>query len=296
MILELLAPEIDGLRIITSMLRVAYYAACLLTGGLVLFLATMGRLLDGSLAAVFRRRAAVAAVIGIVIAVVSLGVQVLLASGGDLLDDEAWSAIITSRSGQSLLVAAAGLVLIGAPFLLRLSGSAIALLGALLVAASFTLVGHTTQGDQRPLLAFLLIIHLLGAAFWFASLWPLIAVSRGGGTNGLKVIERWSRVAMATVPALVGAGFALAWLIVGSLDALFGTTYGIVLIVKVALVGVLLGFAAWHVLRLTPDLAAGHQGAGKRLAHSIGFELVVMLLVIFTVAELTSVTPHVAVP
>jgi copper resistance protein D len=37
---------------------------------------------------------------------------------------------------------------------------------------------------------------------------------------------------------------------------------------KVALVAVLLGFAAWHRFRLTPALAARAPGAGARLAHS----------------------------
>lgn len=61
---------------------------------------------------------------------------------------------------------------------------------------------------------------------------------------------------------------------------------------KLALVGVLLGFAAWHRFRLTPALAAGTPGAGRRLAVSIGWEIAVMVLVFWAVAEMTSTSPQ----
>ena len=57
-------------------------------------------------------------------------------------------------------------------------------------------------------------------------------------------------------------------------------------------VGVLLGFAAWHRFRLTPDLAANTPGAGRRLARSIWWEAAVMLIVFWAVAEMTSTSPQ----
>ena len=60
------------------------------------------------------------------------------------------------------------------------------------------------------------------------------------------MVEGWARAASWIVVGLVVAGVTLAWLLVGQLDLLVTTAYGWALLAKVALVGVLLGFAAWH--------------------------------------------------
>ena len=164
--------------------------------------------------------------------------------------------------------------------------------GVLAVAASFTAVGHTTQHQPRWLLATALVVHLLAAAFWAGSLWPLLIASKRAGPGAVTVVEEWARAASWVVGGLILAGVTLAWLLVGQLDLLVTTAYGWALLVKVALVGALLGFAAWHRFRLTPALAAGAPGSGARLAASIGWEIVVMVLVFWAVAEMTSTSPR----
>ena len=60
----------------------------------------------------------------------------------------------------------------------------------------------------------------------------------------------------------------------------------------VALVGALLGFAAWHRYRLTPAPAAGAPGAGRRLSRSVMAEAAVALLVPYATAEMVSTSPE----
>ena len=160
-----------------------------------------------------------------------------------------------------------------------------------MVCASYALLGHTTELAPRPLLAGLLLVHLLVAAFWVGSLPPLAWAARRDGPGAARLVENWARVASVAVPVLVAAGLLLAWWILGGVGELLGSWYGWALLAKVALVAVLLGFAAWHRFRLTPALAARAPGAGARLARSVTAEAVVALLVLWAAAEMVSTSP-----
>ncbi|MFC7694518.1 CopD family protein [Paeniroseomonas aquatica] len=98
------------------------------------------------------------------------------------------------------------------------------------------------------------------AAYWVGSLPPLAWVARRDGPGAARLVEDWARIAAIAVPVLVVAGLLLAWWTLGSLGQLFGSWYGWALLAKVALVAVLLGFAAWHRFSLTPALAARSRG------------------------------------
>ena len=164
--------------------------------------------------------------------------------------------------------------------------------GGILACASYALLGHTTTLASRPLLAGLLLIHLVVAAYWIGSLPPLAWVSRRDGPGTARLVEDWARVAAMAVPVLVAAGLVLAWWILGDLGQLVGSWYGWALMAKVALVAVLLGFAAWHRFRLTPALAARTPGAGAKLARSVAVEALVVILVLYAAAEMVSTSPE----
>ena len=163
--------------------------------------------------------------------------------------------------------------------------------GGVLACASHILLGHTTQAGPRPLLAGLLLVHLLVAAFWIGSLPPLAWAARREGPRAARLVEDWARIAALAVPALVAAGLLLAWWLLGGVRQALVSRYGWALLAKLTLVAVLLGFASWHRWRLTPALAAGAPGAGRRLARSIAFEAVVALLVFYAAAEMVSTSP-----
>jgi len=293
LIQELLRAEPDLFRGLGAAARLALYVFALSAAGLALFDLGFGRRLIVAERARLRRVGTWMAVGGVAVALAWLTTQVGLASDGNALDAEIWSMMVTMPPGLSVGVAMIGFAVLG----IAMGGAgpwvpAAQALGAVLLAVSFTLVGHTTLHPPRAVLAALLVVHLLGAAFWLGGLWPLARAARTQPpADTAALVEAWARTASWVVGSLVAAGLILAWVIVGSLGALFGTRYGWALLAKVALVTLLLGFAAWHRFHLTPALAMGAPGAGQRLARSIAAEAVVMGMVLWAVSELTATSP-----
>lgn len=69
---------------------------------------------------------------------------------------------------------------------------------------------------------------------------------------------------------------------------MFGTAYGQMLLIKLALVAIVLGIAALNKLRLVPDLTANQPGAGAHLRTSLGWETLVFLAIFSATAVLTT--------
>lgn len=272
-------------------LRAAWYVASLGGAGLAFFALLFGRGLAAEDATRLRGWASRAALLGVPAGIAILAVQVGTLTGGQaLLDAEVWSVVIGSPAGTSYALGAIGLLLVA---LLALGPRWIipAAAGGVLACASHLLLGHTTQGGPRMLLVALLLVHLLVAAFWIGSLPPLAWTARRGGTGAARLVEGWARIAVLSVPALLTAGLLLAWLLLGSVEALVASHYGWALLAKIALVTALLGLAAWHRLRLTPALARGEPGAGTRLARSIGVEAAIAAGVLYAAAEMVATSP-----
>lgn len=77
----------------------------------------------------------------------------------------------------------------------------------------------------------------------------------------------------------------------GSFTALFTTNYGLVLLINLALVAVVLGFAALTKLRFVPALESDLPKAKERFRASLKFEALAFLFVFaFTAALTTSFT------
>jgi putative copper export protein len=239
-----------------------------------------------------RRWALAAVTLAVTSGIGSLAAQVMELTGGEtLFDVETWMVVLGSRAGSSLGVGALGLLLVA-----RLgSGRArrtLAALGGIIVCASYVLLGHTTTVAPPGLLGSLLFLHLLVAAFWIGSLPPLAWAAGSSGPETARLVEDWARVAAVAVPSMLVAGLLLAWTLVGNAADLVSSPYGLALLAKVTFVALLLGMAAYHRFSLTPALAAGRAGAGKRLATSIHAEAVVVFCVLWAAAELVSATPR----
>lgn len=94
-------------------------------------------------------------------------------------------------------------------------------------------------------------------------------------------IARFSPIAMFCVFAVALTGLAQSAGLLGNLDALLTTAYGNVLLLKLSLMFVLLGFGAFHQQVISPRLQAW------RLRDSIGAATAVQRFRISIVAELT---------
>lgn len=225
--------------------------------------------------------------IGLVSAVASLGLQ-----GLDLLNLPLhglfslapWKSALGTSLGPSLLIAIASMLVarLGwqAPSMSmswKLTAAAMAGVGLSLSTSS-----HAATASPEWVTGPAVFVHGVAAAFWIGGLAPLLALSRKK-TGALPVLLRFSRVAMPVVGALVVCGFGLAIVQLGSFGALIDTRYGIILLVKLTLVALLLGFAALNRYLVTPALVA--DPSDRRPLKAVVFlECVTVLLILGVVA------------
>ncbi|MCK0167647.1 CopD family protein [Jannaschia sp. S6380] len=279
----------DSWALAAVVAKAAEYAAVLVAMGGPLFIAVF-RSAPGDVLRLARQLTALAALMGLLLLALRFGIRSARISGTGLAgatDQVMLGLVADSPLGPAALWRGAGELLILSILTRGSFGLAAALFGALLVAGSHAVIGHSL-GDPRPVLAALLVLHLLAGAFWVAALAPLHRVAEGAG--GAALLHRFGVVAGGTVAVLLLAGATFAWLMVGSPGRLFGTVYGWTLIAKVVAVCGLLGLAAGNKLRLVPALAAGDSGAPEKLRRAIRAEGAVVLLILLLTAMLTTIT------
>lgn len=179
------------------------------------------------------------------------------------LDAAAFTRTLTGRPGLALLARLA-LLLIAAVFAVRLRKRdawprpLLAAGGALGVALALTWAAseHASAGIQVPLAMASAVLHLLAMAVWLGGLTALLILLHRTEPPSA-VVARFSRLAFASVTVLVVTGVYQSWRGLGSWSALTGTTYGRLLLVKVAAVVLLLTAAGlsrrWTARLVTAD-------------------------------------------
>ena len=73
----------------------------------------------------------------------------------------------------------------------------------------------------------------------------------------------------------------------GSIDEIFSTDYGMVVLVKLSLVIVILGIAAINRVRLTPNIVS--QKGVRQFRNSVTIEIFVALLILIVTTYLSTV-------
>ena len=243
-----------------------------------------------------RRIVAGSALLGLVAALVTLGLQGALLMGGSakaLLDPATWRAGAGSTFGRTTLCAILGLALIwlGSQRRIHAGSEPLRLSGATLVLGSFALSGHVVTGEPRGLTTPSLLLHVVVTALWVGSLLPLYrALDTPVGEVG-PLMGRFSHLAIWAVPVLILAGLIMAGLQVRRPEALIATEYGRLFLVKMALAMALLGLAAVNRFRLTPALVRGDQGAVSRLGNSILAEIGLVVAIFAVTASLGTTPP-----
>ncbi|HEX7740543.1 MAG TPA: copper resistance protein CopC [Marmoricola sp.] len=175
----------------------------------------------------------------------------------------------------------------------------VALVGAVVALASLALVGHTRSVGPTALVVAADITHVVAGSVWLGGLVGLtIALPR------LAARPRVSAVAVAGFSSLAAyalglvalTGSILAWRILGSWGALFGSDFGITLMIKVALVAVVAIVAAVNRFRVLPAVLAdaGHdanRSAADRLRRLVRIEASLLLVVLVVTGVLVDRSP-----
>ncbi|SEE05862.1 copper transport protein [Streptomyces sp. 3213] len=167
-------------------------------------------------------------------------------------DPAALPRTLTTRPGEAL---AARLLLLAAtaPFLLRLRGRdrfgrvALGTGTALAVGLALTWASaeHASAGIQVPVAMTSAVLHLLAMSVWLGGLTALLTVLYRSSDLDAAPVARFSRLAFISVTVLVVTGIYQSWRGLGSWNALTGTSYGHILLVKLGAVVLLLAAAAW---------------------------------------------------
>ena len=215
--------------------------------------------------------------------------------------------LLTTEWGRIWTLAAVGAVLLLMLFLTasptgrgggtRRASWILATVVAAALSAFPAFTGHAAGSEGlRGLLIPLDIVHVLAAGGWIGGLlFVLVAdlVERrrtGGGSSLLgDVVPLFSPVALVSAGVLVASGTLAAFVHVESPGALLSSTYGRLLLAKVALVLLVMVMGAINWRRLTPRLLGGEDGGALR-GNAVR-ELVVAQLVIIVTALLVRTPP-----
>jgi copper resistance protein D len=159
-------------------------------------------------------------------------------------------------------------------------------------------VSHAvSRMDHRVVLTAFTALHHLGSAAWIGAMpFLLITLKRTDDVAvARRVVGRFSRMAMVSVALLVGAGIGLAWFYVASPSGLYGTTYGVLVMVKGYLLALILmlGAANWYVQR---EIERAPVRLLTRLRRFAEVEVALGFTAILAAAALTSQAPAVDMP
>jgi putative copper resistance protein D len=186
-------------------------------------------------------------------------------------DGGLWTVARETRFGQVSLarLGAAALLAPLLPILRRSadrglwSAGAVALAIAVLIGPAWTGHAGATPGTagEFPLAADAL--HLLAAGAWLGGLPPLAmllnAAWRGKEPRWATVtaiaVQRFSLLGVISVSALLASGITNSWYEVGTLNNLFATSYGQLVLIKIGLFAAMIALATINRFYLTPRLA-----------------------------------------
>jgi copper transport protein len=205
-----------------------------------------------------------------------------------------------TRFGTAFIAMTLGFALVLALVVLAWLSGRRALLWAafvlgLVFSSGLSLSGHSAADAGHSWLSELADwVHLGAATLWVGGLVQLVAVVWPEAELRRDAFLRFSRLATVLVALLLSAGTYLSVLRFPHLHDLWRTGYGHVLLVKLSLVALALGWGAAHRYLAAPRLARG--AAGGRLGRSLLGESAVAMAVLLLAAVLVDAKPPPPVP
>lgn len=276
--------------IAATLVKAALYFTCLTAAGGAFFLIFFSPLLNTperkDIAGFTRAMATVAlylTIARVMIAAASIG-----GNAASLWDWSLIQLVLDGSEGGAAAVRALGLVVIAA-FAER--ATLTAAIGGLGVAGSFALTGHgmALRPDNLPQLA--VLIHLVAVAFWIGALVPLLRLCASRDVSRLTaILKHFGNIALVAVGVLIAAGTFVLWALLDLPEGLIGSTYGLLMLLKLTAVAGLLTLAALNKLRLTPRIEAGDLNAAVQLRRSILAEIALAVLILLVTAMFTTLT------
>ena len=181
---------------------------------------------------------------------------------------------------------------------------ALAAASGLVGAIAWTGHAGSTLGELGILHLAADVLHLGAASAWIGGLFGLSILFAVGRYRPaleweqlqLDAVLRFSTLGMISVAALILSGIVNAWILVGSFRALLVSDYGQLLLLKLLVFAVMVGFAAINRFRLTPQLALvakaeTHTDALSALTRNTLIEIALGLAIFAVVGVLGTLHP-----
>lgn len=178
--------------------------------------------------------------------------------------------------------------------------------GALAAAAATLIVpgaaGHAAQQSPRGFSLLFDWLHLVSGSLWLGGLVGLLVLPFAAGPEArlhalAGTVPRFSNVALISVLVLLVSGTGQTIFHMPALDALWQTSYGVAILVKIGILLLAVMLASGNLLRARPQLIAATQRpelgrpAIRRLRVLVGGEAALVAGAVFVAAVLSSLAP-----
>ncbi|MGR9043895.1 MAG: copper resistance D family protein [Gammaproteobacteria bacterium] len=178
-----------------------------------------------------------------------------------------------------------------------------ALLALPLVISGAWLVHGAGRFEDKAFLMILTVTHQIAAAIWVGGVMQLLVTWRMQSNQSIRqtswplLLSRFSLLGLASVGVLLLSGIPIALKYIDSLNGFIGSGYGNLLLVKIVLLAIALGFA-WMNRSAVTQFMAGHDGRALfiRTPFYIEAETFVLITLLFTAASLASQPPAIDIP
>ncbi|WP_167551037.1 copper resistance protein CopC [Cellulosimicrobium cellulans] len=281
-----------------------------LLAGVALVLAWAGGPLAGTRAVRDLQRLGLVALVGGTAAQLLAQVGATSATGGagSLLDASAWRVTLLSPFGAAialrLAAVAAWAVLLARPVRRAWrptsashapASGAVTTTLAVAVAVSVSLAGHASAAPVPALAVALTTAHILAAVTWTGGLVLVARFHRGATRAAVRaLLPAWSTLALVATTVLAVSGLLRAIGEVAPVEALWTTSYGLLLLAKTGLLGalLLLGDAARRHVRSRALGEGSDEGRrGTRFRRGVATEAVVAVVVLGVSGVLATTPP-----
>lgn len=161
------------------------------------------------------------------------------------------------------------------------------------------LVHGAGRFENQTFLMVFTVVHQLAAAAWIGGvfqlvlLWRLINSKQVNAQCWALLLKRFSNFGIVSVGVLLFSGILMTMQYIDSWNGLIGTGYGNLLLVKICLMSMALGFA---YLNKSAALAGDDDILKNRVPYYVEAETFVLVTLLFTAASLASQPPAIDIP
>jgi putative copper resistance protein D len=123
------------------------------------------------------------------------------------------------------------------------------------------LQGHASHGT---VLKYSLIVHVIAMSLWVGGLAALLIHVRGEPALLAVAVPRFSTIALGCYAAIATSGIIAAWQLLGSVSAIWGSRYGVVVTLKAAALITLGIFGWWHRRHTVQRIRTSEDSRSRR--------------------------------